>query len=69
MNIDLKKIQDLRHLYSDNKSELSSTVEEINSYAKFLGCPQAEGKTVDVRISLAYLDGFLAAIQLTRSAK
>lgn len=69
MNIDLKKIKDLRHLYADNKSELSTTIDEINSYARFLGCQQPEGKTLDVRISLAYLDGFLAAIQLTRRAK
>ena len=66
MNIDFKKIKDLRHLYSDNKAELGVTIDEINSYAKFLGCQQPEGKSLDVRVSIAYMDGFIAALQLTK---
>jgi len=66
MNINLSELRKFRLLYEDSKSELTEACKNIIDYAKFLGCEQKEGKE-DVRISLAYIEGFLRCLEINRS--
>jgi hypothetical protein len=68
MNIDVKRLRNARLSYEEAKGELSESCQGIIEYAKFLGCKMADGKE-DVRVALAFLEGFLSGLEFNRSQK
>jgi len=68
MQVDWQELRALKSRYEECKGDLSQECIRAISLAKRLGCVQRDGHE-DVRIALAFVDGFIGGAEFIRLKK